>query len=52
MTWEREFLADGQIVHLLAEKTILLRLQAGSEEAGYLAAIYPLPKTPTLVIMQ
>lgn len=29
----------------------MLRLQAGSTEAGYLAAIFPLPKTPTLVMM-
>jgi hypothetical protein len=29
----------------------MLKLQAGSTEAGYLAAIYPLPKTPTVVIM-
>lgn len=29
----------------------MLKLQAGSTEAGYLAAIFPLPKTPTLVIM-
>lgn len=29
----------------------MLKLQAGSTEAAYLAAIFPLPKTPTLVIM-
>lgn len=29
----------------------MLKLQAGSTEAGYLAAIFPLPKSPTLVIM-
>lgn len=37
---------------LLSSETILLRLEAGSQEAGYLAAIFPLPKTPTLVIIQ
>jgi hypothetical protein len=31
---------------------VVLRLQAGSTEAGYLAAIFPLPKTPTLVIIR
>lgn len=31
---------------------MVLRLQAGSTEAGYLAAIFPLPKTPTLVIIR
>lgn len=29
-----------------------LRLTAGSEEAGYLAQIFPLPQTPTIVIMK
>jgi hypothetical protein len=31
---------------------VTLRLKAGSEEAGFLAAIFPLPKTPTLVIIK
>jgi hypothetical protein len=43
---------DHQLAPLLLEKTLLLRLQAGSQEAGFLAAIYPIPKTPTLVIIQ
>lgn len=30
----------------------MLRLKAGSQESGYLAAIFPLPKTPTLVIVK
>lgn len=29
-----------------------LRLKAGSQEAGYLAAIFPLPKIPTVVILR
>lgn len=29
-----------------------LRLTAGSDEAGYLAQIFPLPRTPTVVIIQ
>lgn len=36
----------------LLSETILLRLTAGSQEAGYLAAIFPLPKTPTVVIIK
>jgi hypothetical protein len=36
----------------LSRETVLLRLKAGSQEAGYLAAIVPLPKTPTLVVIQ
>lgn len=30
----------------------MLRLKAGSQEAGYLAAIFPVPKVPTLVILR
>jgi hypothetical protein len=37
---------------LLRTQTILLRLKAGSQEAAYLAAIFPLPKTPALVIIK
>jgi len=40
-----------QVAGSLADKAILLKLAAGSQEAGYLAALFPLPKTPTLVIM-
>lgn len=43
--------SDFQIVALLKEKAITLRLTAGSSEAGYLAEIYPIPKTPTFVII-
>ncbi|TVY92155.1 UBX domain-containing protein [Lachnellula willkommii] len=47
--WENDFI---QLKASLAEQTILLRLKAGSQEAGYLAAIFPLPKTPTFVVIQ
>ncbi|KKF93558.1 UBX domain protein [Ceratocystis platani] len=40
------------IADILHNEAIALRLAAGSEEAGYLAAIFPLPKTPTLVILK
>ncbi|KAK0111271.1 hypothetical protein ONS95_001643 [Cadophora gregata] len=50
--WENEFLQDASLKDLLAEQTVLLRLVAGSEEAGFLAAIYPLPKTPTFVLIK
>ncbi|RDW77415.1 hypothetical protein BP6252_05468 [Coleophoma cylindrospora] len=51
-SWEHDFLQDSDLKAALVEQTILLRLQASSTEAGYLAAIFPLPKTPTLVIIQ
>ncbi|PVH70170.1 hypothetical protein DL98DRAFT_521780 [Cadophora sp. DSE1049] len=50
--WENEFLQDSPLKDLLAEQTVLLRLVAGSQEAGFLAAIYPLPKTPTFVLIK
>lgn len=37
---------------LIGRQAIALRLTAGSEEAGYLAQIFPLPQTPTVVIIK
>ncbi|PTB70454.1 hypothetical protein BBK36DRAFT_1174320 [Trichoderma citrinoviride] len=45
-TWENEFLQDS------STQAVALRLIAESEEAGYLSQIFPLPKTPTVVIMK
>lgn len=50
--WESEYLTDEIIAPLLGKDAVVLRLEAGSEEAGYLAAIFPLPKTPTLVVIK
>lgn len=51
-TWESDYLTDDTIAALLEKDAVLLRLEAGSQEAGYLAAIFPLPKNPTLVIIK
>ncbi|KAM3554214.1 hypothetical protein MY1884_006263 [Beauveria asiatica] len=51
-TWENEYLQDQSISGLITTKAVALRLKAGSDEAGYLAQIFPLPKTPTIVIMK
>ncbi|KUJ07318.1 uncharacterized protein LY89DRAFT_691783 [Mollisia scopiformis] len=51
LLWE-EFLREENLKSSLATHTILLRLKAGSQEAGYLAAIFPLPKTPVIVIIK
>lgn len=37
---------------MISTKAVALRLEAGSDEAGYLAQIFPLPKTPTVVMMK
>ncbi|KAJ8058519.1 hypothetical protein OCU04_012703 [Sclerotinia nivalis] len=47
--WEDDFLQDSELSSQLQERTVLLRLDFGSEEANYLAAIFPIPKAPTLV---
>lgn len=51
-SWESEYLTDETVAPVLSKDAVVLRLEAGSEEAGYLAAIFPLPKTPTLVIIK
>ncbi|EFQ29524.1 UBX domain-containing protein [Colletotrichum graminicola] len=50
--WETEYLTEGAIAALLQDGAVALRLKKDSEEAGYLAAIFPLPKTPTVVIIK
>ncbi|TQN69115.1 UBX domain-containing protein 4 [Colletotrichum shisoi] len=51
-TWETEYLTESTIVALLQDEAVALRLKKGSEEAGYLAAIFPLPNTPTVVVIK
>ncbi|KAI1116593.1 hypothetical protein F5Y14DRAFT_405887 [Nemania sp. NC0429] len=50
--WENKFLTDDAIRPELASQSIVLRLPAGSEEAGYLEALFPVPKKPTIVVIQ
>ncbi|KAL0937946.1 UBX domain-containing protein [Colletotrichum truncatum] len=50
--WETEYLTEDSIVTLLNDEAVALRLKQGSEEAGFLAAIFPLPNTPTVVIIK
>ncbi|KAK1255921.1 hypothetical protein MKX07_008180 [Trichoderma sp. CBMAI-0711] len=51
-TWENEYLQDNSLSKLIETQAVALRLIAESEEAGYLSQIFPLPKTPTVVIMK
>lgn len=51
-TWETEYLTDERIAPSLEKEAVVLRLTAGSEEAGYLAAIFPLPKIPALIVIK
>ncbi|OLN86037.1 UBX domain-containing protein 4 [Colletotrichum chlorophyti] len=46
------FVTESSVASLLQDEAVALRLKKGSEEAGYLAAIFPLPNTPTVVIIK
>ncbi|KAI0913112.1 hypothetical protein F4823DRAFT_106001 [Ustulina deusta] len=50
--WEDEFLTDDSIRSGLESQSVILRLPAGSEEAGFLEALFPVPKKPTVVVIQ
>lgn len=50
--WETEFLTEDSVKTHLQTKAVTLRLQAGSEEAGYLEALFPVPRKPTVVIIE
>lgn len=52
LEWEQEWLHSGWLSTLLAQKAVLLRLQAGSTEAGFLAAFSDLTNIPTFVVIQ
>ncbi|KAM0255641.1 hypothetical protein ACHAQJ_005566 [Trichoderma viride] len=51
-TWENDYLQDSSLSKLIETQAVALRLLADSDEAGYLSQIFPLPKTPTVVIMK
>lgn len=50
--WEGEFLTETAVQSALDSAAVALRLKAGSEEAGYLEALFPVPRKPTLVVIQ
>ncbi|KAI0425878.1 hypothetical protein F5Y09DRAFT_320611 [Xylaria sp. FL1042] len=50
--WEDELLTNDSIRPGLERSSVILRLPAGSEEAGYLEALFPVPKKPTIVVIQ
>ncbi|KAI1662870.1 hypothetical protein F4813DRAFT_342208 [Daldinia decipiens] len=50
--WENELLTNDSLKSPLKNQALALRLQAGSEEAGFLEALFPIPKKPTVVIIQ
>ncbi|RYP35161.1 hypothetical protein DL767_003938 [Monosporascus sp. MG133] len=50
--WENEFLTDELLKSSLESQAVALRLRAGSQEAGFLEALFPVPRKPTLVMIQ
>ncbi|CAN9285024.1 unnamed protein product [Alternaria alternata] len=50
--WEEEWLKSGWLSNLLAQKAVVLRLEAGSTEAGFLAAFSDISSVPTFVVIQ
>ncbi|KAI8937606.1 hypothetical protein NX059_005317 [Plenodomus lindquistii] len=50
--WEQEWLQSGWLSSLLVQKAVLLRLEAGSTEAGFLAAFSDITNIPTFVVIQ
>lgn len=50
--WEEEFLAESTVQSALGSYAVTLRLKAGSEEAGYLEVLFPVPRKPTLIVIQ
>ncbi|KAF2440233.1 hypothetical protein P171DRAFT_435065 [Karstenula rhodostoma CBS 690.94] len=51
-TWENEWLKSGWLSSLLEQKAVLLRLEAGSTEAGFLSAFCSISNTPTFIVIQ
>ncbi|KAF8249709.1 hypothetical protein K440DRAFT_205968 [Wilcoxina mikolae CBS 423.85] len=50
--WESEYLLDAEVFELLKSGVVLLRLEAGSQEAGLLAAYCPVQETPHLLVIR
>ncbi|KAI9669122.1 MAG: hypothetical protein M1831_000714 [Alyxoria varia] len=49
--WESELLTDQWTPEGMLRHTVGLKIQAGSQEAGFLSAIYPTSETPTILII-
>ncbi|TID17105.1 putative exopolygalacturonase X [Venturia nashicola] len=51
LTWRSSQLIDFKVAEVLTTKAVVLRLQAGSQEAGFLAAFCPVNVVPLLVVI-
>ncbi|KAL2269546.1 hypothetical protein VTJ83DRAFT_1730 [Remersonia thermophila] len=50
--WENDYFAEEEIRSRLEAQAVSLRLEAGSQEEGFLAQLYPIPKKPTVVVIK
>ncbi|OTA98442.1 hypothetical protein M426DRAFT_325980 [Hypoxylon sp. CI-4A] len=50
--WETELTTNDTLRSPLSSYCVFLRLTAGSQEAGFLEALFPIPKKPTVVVIQ
>ncbi|KAI2610437.1 hypothetical protein GGR54DRAFT_617799 [Hypoxylon sp. NC1633] len=50
--WENALRTNESLKPQLESQVVALRLVAGSEEAGFLEALFPVPKKPTVVMIQ
>ncbi|KAF2757440.1 hypothetical protein EJ05DRAFT_476700 [Pseudovirgaria hyperparasitica] len=49
--WEESWLQDEELARLLSQRAVVLRLEEGSQEAGFLGAFCPLKEVPALVVI-
>ncbi|KGO71255.1 Uncharacterized protein PITC_063360 [Penicillium italicum] len=50
--WEDTYFGDYEVAQALNAKAVVLRLTAGSQEAGFLASFCPISKFPTVVLIK
>ncbi|KAJ5520530.1 hypothetical protein N7463_000983 [Penicillium fimorum] len=50
--WENAYFGDDEVARALNAKAVVLRLTAGSQEAGFLAPFCPISKFPTVVLIK
>ncbi|KAJ6032311.1 hypothetical protein N7540_003043 [Penicillium herquei] len=51
-TWEEEYFSDERIAPALDTNAVLLRITAGSQDAGFLTSFCPIAKFPTVVVIK
>ncbi|KAF7717282.1 Uncharacterized protein PECH_007561 [Penicillium ucsense] len=51
-TWENEYFADKEVAQALRDGSVLLRLTAGSQEAGFLSSFCPVAEFPAVIVIK